>query len=75
MCLALTAAYIYGRVEPHGGDWNRFSSLRVVTFAHRALLISTMPHGAPRLAEIATIDTTRSNAGAPVRDGLRLINA
>jgi hypothetical protein len=34
-----------------------------------------MPHGAPRLAEIATIDATRSHAGAPVRDGLRLINA
>jgi hypothetical protein len=48
---------------------------RVVTFAHRAPLISTMPHGAPRLAEIATVDTTRSHAGAPVRDGLRLINA
>jgi hypothetical protein len=48
---------------------------RAIILAHRAPLISTMPHGAPRLAEIATVDTTRSHAGAPVRDGLRLINA
>jgi hypothetical protein len=34
-----------------------------------------MAHGAPRLAEITTVDTTRSHAGAPVGDGLRLINA
>ncbi|WP_156929143.1 hypothetical protein [Bradyrhizobium sp. th.b2] len=48
---------------------------RAIIIAHRALLIDTTPHGAPCLAEIATVDTTRSHAGAPVRDGLRLINA
>ena len=42
---------------------------------HRAPLISTTPHGATRMAVRATVDTTRSHAGAPVRDGLRLINA
>ena len=42
---------------------------------HRAPLISAAPHGATRMAVIATVDTTRSHAGAPVRDGLRLINA
>jgi hypothetical protein len=41
----------------------------------RAPLISTTPHGATRMAVRATVDTTRSHAGAPVRDGLRLINA
>jgi ATP-dependent DNA ligase len=41
----------------------------------RAPLISTTPHGAPRLAEIATVDTTRGHASAPVRDSLRPINA
>jgi hypothetical protein len=34
-----------------------------------------MPHGTTRLAVVATADTTRSHAGAPVRDGLRLIDA
>ena len=43
--------------------------------AHRAPLIDTTPHGATRMAVHATVDTTRSHAGAPVRDGLRLINA
>jgi hypothetical protein len=37
-------------------------------------LIST-PHSAACLAEIATINTTRSHAGAPVRDSLRLVDA
>jgi hypothetical protein len=32
-----------------------------------------MPHGATCLAVVATVDTTRSNAGAPVCDGLRLL--
>jgi hypothetical protein len=40
-----------------------------------APLINTTPHGATRMAVHATVDTTRSHAGAPVRDGLRLINA
>jgi len=35
----------------------------------------TTPHSAARLAEVATINTTRSHAGAPVRDGLRLVDA
>ena len=73
MCLTrgqVTAAYICGYVEPHGSDWNRFPahSARAITLAHRALLINTTPVR-------ATVDTTRSHAGAPVRDGLRLINA
>jgi len=57
-------------LEPHGSDWNRFlaHSARAITLAHRALLINTTPVR-------ATVDTTRSHAGAPVRDGLRLINA
>jgi hypothetical protein len=50
-------------------------SARAIILAHRAPLVNTMPHGAPRLAVIATTDTTRSHAGAPVRVGLRLINA
>jgi hypothetical protein len=37
-------------------------------------LIST-PHSAARLAVVATVNTTRSHAGAPVRDSLRLIDA
>ena len=37
-------------------------------------LIST-PHSATRLAVVATINTTRSHAGAPVRDRLRLVDA
>jgi hypothetical protein len=77
MCVArglVTAACICDQVEPHGGDWNRFwFTLRAST--HRAPLISTTPHGATRMAVRATVDTTRSHAGAPVRDGLRLINA
>lgn len=57
-------------------DWNRFwLSARANTLAYRAPLINTTPHGATRIAVIATVDTTRSHAGAPVRDGLRLINA
>jgi hypothetical protein len=36
--------------------------------------IST-PHSAARLAEVATINTTRSHARAPVRDSLRLVDA
>jgi hypothetical protein len=73
----VTAACICDHVEPHGGDWNRVlaHSARAITLAHRAPLISTTPHGATRMAVIATVDTTRSHAGAPVRDGLRLINA
>jgi hypothetical protein len=50
-------------------------SARAITLAHRAPLINTTPHGATRMAVRATVDTTRSHAGAPVRDGLRLINA
>jgi hypothetical protein len=50
-------------------------SARAITLAHRVPLISTTPHGATRMAVHATVDTTRSHAGAPVRDGLRLINA
>jgi hypothetical protein len=50
-------------------------SAPAITLAHRAPLINTTPHGATRIAVIATVDTTRSHAGAPVRDGLRLINA
>jgi hypothetical protein len=72
MCLArgqVTAACICDHVEPHGGDWNRFwLTLPAITLAHRAPLINTTPPG-------ATVDATRSHAGAPVRDGLRLINA
>jgi len=79
MCLArgqVTAACICDHVEPHGGDWNRFwLTLPAPYLAHRAPLINTTPHGATRMAELATADTTRSHAGAPVRDGLRLINA
>jgi hypothetical protein len=72
----VTAACICGHVEPRGGDWNRFGySARAITLTHRAPLISTTPHCATRLAIVATVDTTRSHAGAPVRDGLRLINA
>ena len=57
-------------------DWNRFwLSARANTLAYRAPLINTTPHGATRIAVIATVDTTRRHAGAPVRDGLRLINA
>jgi hypothetical protein len=73
MCLTrgqVTAACICDHVEPHGSDWNRFlaHSACAVTLAHRAPLINTTPVR-------ATVDTTRSHAGAPVRDGLRLINA
>jgi hypothetical protein len=50
-------------------------SARAITPAHRAPLIITTPHSATRMAVRATVDTTRSHAGAPVRDGLRLINA
>jgi hypothetical protein len=50
-------------------------SARAITLAHPAPLINTTPHGATGMAVIATVDTTRSHAGAPVRDGLRLINA
>ena len=80
MCLTrgeVTAACICDHVEPHGSDWNRFlaHSARAITLAHRAPLINTTPHGATRMAVRATVDTTRSHAGAPVRDGLRLINA
>jgi uncharacterized membrane-anchored protein len=50
-------------------------SARAITLAHRAPLINTTPHSATRMAVHATVDTTRSYAGAPVRDGLRLINA
>jgi hypothetical protein len=50
-------------------------SARAITLAHRTPSIYTTPHGATRLAVVATVDTTRSHAGAPVRDGLRLINA
>jgi hypothetical protein len=50
-------------------------SARAITLAHRAPLINSTPHGATRMAVRATVDTTRSHAGAPVRDGLRLINA
>jgi hypothetical protein len=37
-------------------------------------LINTT-HSAARLAEVATINTSRSHAGAPVRDSLRLVDA
>jgi hypothetical protein len=70
-------ARICDHVEPHGGGWTLlWLTLRAPSpLAHRAPLINTMPHRAPRLAVIATTDTTRSHAGAPVRVGLRLINA
>jgi len=59
--------------------WRRLEpvahSARAITLAHRVPLINTTPHGATRMAVHATVDTTRSHAGAPVRDGLRLINA
>jgi hypothetical protein len=63
------AACIRDHVEPHGDD------LPCHTLAHRAQLINTIPHGATRMAIHATVDTTRSHAGAPVCVGLRLINA
>jgi hypothetical protein len=80
MCLArgqVTAACI---CDPRRAARRRLEpvlahSARAITLAHRAPLKSTTPHGATRLAEVATADTTRSHAGAPVRDGLRLINA
>jgi hypothetical protein len=42
-------------------------SARAITLAHRAPLINTTPHGATRMAVLATADPTRSHAGAPVR--------
>jgi hypothetical protein len=53
----------------------RAHSARAITLADGAWSINMTPYGAPRMAVHATVDTTRSHARAPVRDGLRLINA
>jgi hypothetical protein len=72
----VTVAYICDDVDAQRRlDPVLTHSARAITLAHRAPLISTTPHGATRMAVIATVDTPRSHAGAPVRDSLCLINA